>query len=347
MGAMNLLDTFLCIGVPLLLLPLLLFSSPMRYMIMEDLGPWFSHANTIDGFLCNVAPIIIAAVMSIIFTFLSCYNIWHSKPEHMLANGDATIRQQRRMLSAFQRWRYTLISLITVCSVTYGAIWVTLPYIDATFEPSDDPRWYAVIGLVVNKNRYKEFGVMRRLGVEEIGEIRNIVIGLYTTPCIGIQLFLVFGLISEMRATYIEWIYAVTNSITGLPTYVLAAWRFVGRLKLRNDEPRANSYNFTTFHPDDIVLEELSAPSNFATHSASINLIGGRGLPPLPTTPAPLPYSLKYSQSAPIHSSRIYRKESLPRDHHSNPPPESSRSPKARPTPTQLNHAPPRRKPLR
>ncbi|KAG8828596.1 hypothetical protein FRC17_007473 [Serendipita sp. 399] len=265
----------------------------------------------------------------------------------MLANGDTTIRQQRRMLSAFQRWRYTLISLITVCSVTYGAIWVTLPYIGAAFEPSDKPRWYAVIGMVENKNRYKEFGVVRRLGIEEFGGIRNFVISLSTVPCIGIQLFLVFGLISEMRATYVEWICTLKNAIARLPTYVLPAWRFLGRLKLRNDKSQANSYNFTTFQPNDILLEELSVPSNFATHSASIDLIGGRGLPPLPTTPAPLPYSLKYSQSAPIHSSRIYRKEAIPRDHRSNPPPGSSRSPKARPTPTQSNHALPRRKPLR
>ncbi|KAG9052823.1 hypothetical protein FS842_009179, partial [Serendipita sp. 407] len=73
---MNLIDGFLCIGVPLLMLPIDHFRSLGRYLIIEDLGPRIYIVLSVDSFLIDLVPTSLASVLSVGYSCMSCYNFW-------------------------------------------------------------------------------------------------------------------------------------------------------------------------------------------------------------------------------------------------------------------------------
>ncbi|KAG8858996.1 hypothetical protein FRB91_008962 [Serendipita sp. 411] len=297
----NRLDFFLCMVVPFLLVPLSIFTGPVRYTIIEDMGPWYDHWYSIDVFIIFVVPINVTAVISITYSCTACYNFWHSGHEQVSANDDDdNVRHQRRALSTSQRWRYTLISFVTVSGVTFGAVWATLPYIKFTLDSQGYDPWYTVIGLVENKDKFNQVPTWTRDTLEHARFVQNIVGFIYTVPCIGISLFLCYGLVPEMRKTYTERL-QVLRFGTSWTVIRACAKRLGWRTRV---DPRIHS----PFRTDEIVLEEISIPKKPVENEIVIHL----PLPPPPAAPPPVPSSSSsQSHSTPIRPSSAPRKHPL------------------------------------
>ncbi|KAG8839199.1 a-factor receptor [Serendipita sp. 411] len=309
----NLLDFFLCVGVPFLLLPVSFFIGPVRYSIIEDIGPWYDHSLSVDTFIIFVVPIIVISMICIVYSCLACYNFWHSRHEQLSANDDTTVRHQRRALSTSQRWRYTLISLVTISGVTFGAIWVCLPYIQFTMDAQGHDPCYKVIGLIENKDKFKQVKTLTRDTLERSRIIQNITGFVYTVPCIGISLFLCYGIVPELRKNYVEWIRVLR--IENLWTVVRA---YAKRLGWRREGTGMDPYVHSPFQTDDIVLEDISTPQK----PVEDEIAKGLPMPPPPTAPPPTPSSSSgQSRSMPTTSPTAFRKHPLSGVVH---PPESN-----------------------
>ncbi|KAG8786490.1 a-factor receptor, partial [Serendipita sp. 397] len=269
----NIIDACLCIGFPIVSLPLSVLLSVERYAVIEDIGPWATSFMCIDGFLLHVFPIASASVIIIGFSSLSCYNFWHSGRGQSLPDCDHELQNQHRLLSTSQRWKYTLMSVVTITCTTYGALWVAVPFVRVALE--DSIQWYKTVGITSNRLAYQEIAIWTRALLESDGQImkQHFTGFAYTLPFIGIQLFLFFGLGSEVRKTYVGWfrdffrLHSNKRSFAWLKGLIGIAIRgatqlgiLAGNLKLKRRQLQVDANTFTPFQKEDIVLNDLSAP---------------------------------------------------------------------------------------
>ncbi|KAG8831785.1 hypothetical protein FRC17_002577 [Serendipita sp. 399] len=278
------------------------------------------------------------------FSSVACYNFWLSvrqKPPSL----DANLQQLHRVLHSSQRWKYTLMSAFTICGGLYEAAHLVVPYTQASFQ--SDRLWYKFISSMSSDISYQNVftRIKEEMNLLDRQMFEEHVVFAYSLPLIGILVFLLFGLGSEIRRVYVERIRALETLLTEskvsnwLKTRVSkVAWRrvyhcpvmiiclYVDRL---NDvrtairgavvdrwpgRRRVDPSQFTPFRTDDIVLDDLLAPLNSSRRRD--DAIFGRG-PFLPLSPPILlspPPAASSSKRQPVLGStwREYRKEPLP-----------------------------------
>ncbi|KAG8816034.1 hypothetical protein FRC19_000607 [Serendipita sp. 401] len=205
------------------------------------------------------------------------------------------------------------MSVVTITCTTYGALWVAVPFVRVALE--DSIQWYKTVGITSNRLAYQEIAIWTRALLESDGQImkQHFTGFAYTLPFIGIQLFLFFGLGSEVRKTYVGWfrdffrLHSNKRSFAWLKGLIGIAIRgatqlgiLAGNLKLKRRQLQVDANTFTPFQKEDIVLNDLSAP----WHSTIA--------PPLPSV---IPSSAPVSSKRPLVAApstqlwREYRKE--------------------------------------
>ncbi|KAG8859018.1 hypothetical protein FRC20_011912 [Serendipita sp. 405] len=290
----NSIDASICFGVPLLLAPLFFFASRGRYVIIEDLGPWFQITLSITAFVVGTVPIMVTAVISIIFSCLSCYNFWLARQSNTPLNETPT-HQQRRILSVSQTYKYTYISITVTFSIAFGLIWVLIPWFLADYYPQNGtPPWHTVLGIQSNLYHYKETYELSRESLDQFTQwtVHNLTGFAFTIPIAGIQIFLCFGLAPESKRMYARW---WCDSVHYMKDTKLYDWgEMLVSKAIRFRRPRVDHNNFTPFLFDDIIMEDLLSTSSDKTDTM---LIRRSTLPLPPAYIPPTPHGAKSALS--------------------------------------------------
>ncbi|KAG8858993.1 hypothetical protein FRB91_008959, partial [Serendipita sp. 411] len=249
---MNLIDGFLCIGVPLLMLPIDHFRSLGRYLIIEDLGPRIYIVLSVDSFLIDLVPTSLASVLSVGYSCMSCYNFWRSTPGYPGPDSHVELQHQHRILSTSQRLKYS-----------------SLLYIRIGLNPQGYDPWYTVNSFMHINERDRGVITWTRefLETEQQPFAQNIAGFACALPLIGIFLFLWFGLGSEVRKSYMEWIEALGAVIitvgTTLSGLVKGLTTKVGLWKRQwQRQTGMGPDDITPFRTDEITLEDLTVSRN-------------------------------------------------------------------------------------
>ncbi|KAG8828598.1 hypothetical protein FRC17_007475 [Serendipita sp. 399] len=292
---------------------------------------------SIEYFVLDTCPLIIATLVAAGFSYVACYNFWYlSSPE-----SDEELQHQHRILSTSQRWKYTLIALITVCGMTYGVISGLMPFIRLTLDPDPGHHWYKTLSIMSNRVNHQQVYSWTRefLDLDPKGDAQALTMFAYTVPATGIQVFLLFGLGFEVQKTYIGWWQTLgigisetrafgwvrrnfvvnvrwwrgPSSQTGssrLQRSIMSGWLSCFDSRWRwwgGGHPRVNPGHFTPFQPDDIVLDDLRQnPWGVAAaarepvvdaHNGSNSSSSAPLPPPLPPPPPPSLAPLVFSSS--------------------------------------------------
>ncbi|KAG8819152.1 hypothetical protein FRC17_010585 [Serendipita sp. 399] len=243
--------------------------------------------------------------VSITYNCCSVRNFYNSRRAKQLPTNDANYRNLRRELPDSQVIKYCSLSIISILGMIFGFIWFNIPWIDWALNDPEDQKWYSVVAGWSNW-QYR-MNVYRQTRKELQAETKVPVLTgfVFSIPAIGIHLFISFGLGSEARKTYLNWLQSLAGLIIRVYSRLgVSSFRRKWGVASRGNDPE----NFTPFQLDDIRLEELTA-----TWSAS----GGRPEsmpPPYPTTHSPIqdpPKSLStFNDLTP--PTRVHRKDSRP-----------------------------------
>ncbi|KAG8753106.1 hypothetical protein FRC14_006424 [Serendipita sp. 396] len=287
----NRMDAFICFGVPLLLAPLFFLASKGRYIIIEDFGPWFGVTFSVTAFFVSTVPLMVTSVISITFSCLSCYNFWRARQSGPALNE-------------------TLIHQRPIIGITYGLIWMLLPWFLADFQPEDGKRpWYAVVGIQANFYHYKETYKLSRGSLDQFQPwtVRNITGFAFTIPIAGIQIFICFGINPESKRIYTRW---WCDSVYYIKDSRVYGWgeMFV-RNAIRFRRPQVDHNNFTPFLVHDIVMEDLLSTPKDKKDCLYRTPIRRSPLPSPPPYMSPTPHGAK---SVPTFPPGLLRQGSRP-----------------------------------
>ncbi|KAG8768198.1 hypothetical protein FRC20_003959 [Serendipita sp. 405] len=267
------------------MLPFARIISSGRYIIVEDYGPTLRITLGIDSFFFGVIVIALMALICAWYSCMACYNFWHSTPRDFSREMRTELQLQYRVLSTSQRWKYTYMTLITVCGLTYGVIWSSLIYISYVISPDERyTPWYKTSNLLQHEG-YQSIYLWTRttLETEQQDAILNIIGFAYSIPILGIHLFACFGLGPDVRKCYMEWIKIFGALVIAIGTSLSRPLKgLMRRVGWQKRTPRANPNDFVPFRTEDIMLENLTVPWNLATASTT----GRRPSPFLEDPPA-------------------------------------------------------------
>ncbi|KAG8866268.1 a-factor receptor [Serendipita sp. 405] len=191
----NIIDGFICILLPLMWVPLSIFSSYSRFSVIEDLGPFPTHNFDLATFILYVMPLFLITAASAVMTILSTKNFWRAHRP--------SLNPLHRPIPAGRMYKYLLLFFTGIGFMAYGAAWSVLAF--ARTEITPQWTWLYFTPLSQSLVNLKRVIYVNRLLIDtEAWDVLNVTGFLISVPCCGIHLFAFFGLGEETREGYIN-----------------------------------------------------------------------------------------------------------------------------------------------
>ncbi|KAG8838750.1 hypothetical protein FRC20_006237 [Serendipita sp. 405] len=264
----NRLDIFLTVILPILWTPLKLLTFHGRYEILEDIGPYFISAVSLESILVHNVPLAVITVVSVWYLgniafamlthllmipiVLTIINVWRARsrePLKRVAELDFGYTLPKKKVN-----KYLVFSTISITSILFGFMWTLKPIIqdlrsgNLSFTRSsihDNIRQLPFIYISHRNEIYPANKLFRECFF-------------FSIPVMTIILFAFFGLGPEALKTYHSWLRTLFSLLklhilfNFLQTYPLRLVSWFNR--------RAESVDpgyFIPFESNDITLDPL------------------------------------------------------------------------------------------
>ncbi|KAG8756918.1 hypothetical protein FRC14_002535 [Serendipita sp. 396] len=181
-------------------------------------------------------------------------------------------------------------------------------------DPGGYGPWYTAISFNQNNENCQEIFTWTReaLEMERKSSAQNIIGFAYALPLAGIQLFLCFGLGSEVRKSYMKWVKALRTLVLRPARMLAEPLKSLARnIKLWRGLVWMDPNNFVPFCTAEIALEDLTVPWNHAISPTNEGMSAPSSAIPLPNLPSNTSKRYQGNLIPPIPP-RVFRKDRIP-----------------------------------
>ncbi|KAG8751893.1 a-factor receptor [Serendipita sp. 396] len=295
----NYIDSFLCIGIPLLWSPLYLITTRGRYMIIEDLGPFPTDRRSIEACLTYAVPVALTTIGSVYFNTLTAVNVWRARRSgsHLDVTSLGSPGQDNyRTLSTILSLKYMGLVAIQTIALPFGFLWSLLPYIlDRNVSMDEQGRyWYMIFDIREGLRQLPLTYTFPREQITGWGTLRGF---LCSVPVNGILFFILFGLDSEVLGIHRVWLQSLGRKISDM---IFSTWTYATKIPWpsRGSSPSAGPEDVIPFQLEDITLAPRPPPIHTMRTKGHIAR-GHSNAEQLQSMP-------------PLRNARTFRKEGIP-----------------------------------